>query len=254
MSALTGKHALITGGGTGIGRAIALRLSHAGAAVTLMARDAARLEAVAADLPRAQAIGLDLRSDDMVAAAFRQATERFGPAAILVNNAGIAPSAPFGKTDPGLWNEVLAVNLTGVYLSVRAALDDMIAQDFGRIITIASTAGLKGYPYVSAYVAAKHGVIGLTRALALEVAHRNITVNSICPGFADTAIVRNSIETIARKTGRSEQDALDLLVAGNPQKPLIEPDEIAALALWLCSPDARSVTGQALAMAGGEVM
>ncbi len=254
MTNLKGQHAIITGGGTGIGRAIAQLFAERGAAVTLMARNEERLKAVSDTLPKAQAIALDITDEDGVATAFDRAAERFGPAHILVNNAGIAPTASFAKTTYDNWNLVMSVNAGGIFLCTRAALEQMKQTDHGRIINIASTAGLKGYSYVSAYVASKHAVIGLTRALALELAGKPITINSICPGFTNTDIVQRSIETIINKTGRSEQDALAELVKNNPQKRLIEPDEIAALALWLCSPDARSVTGQSLSVAGGEVM
>lgn len=253
MTDLKGQHAVITGGGTGIGRAIARLFAEKGASITLMARDEARLQAVADALPKAQAISLDITDEDGVARAFDRAAERFGPAHILVNNAGIAPTAPFHKTSYADWNRVMAVNAGGLFLCSRAALQHMKELNHGRIINIASTAGLKGYPYVSAYVASKHAVIGLTRALALELARKPVTVNSICPGFTNTDIVQRSIETIMEKTGRSERDALAELVKNNPQQRLIEPDEIAALALWLCSPDASSITGQSLAVAGGEV-
>lgn len=254
MTNLKGQHAIITGGGTGIGRAIAQLFAERGAAVTLMARNEERLKAVSDTLPKAQAIALDITDEDGVATAFDRAAKRFGPAHILVNNAGIAPTASFAKTTYDNWNLVMSVNAGGIFLCTRAALEQMKQTDHGRIINIASTAGLKGYSYVSAYVASKHAVIGLTRALALELAGKPITINSICPGFTNTDIVQRSIETIINKTGRNEQDALAELVKNNPQRRLIEPDEIAALALWLCSPDARSVTGQSLSVAGGEVM
>ncbi|GER00542.1 3-hydroxyacyl-CoA dehydrogenase [Iodidimonas gelatinilytica] len=254
MTDLARQHAVVTGGGTGIGKAIAKRLADAGAAITLMARDEERLHALASELPKAQAIAVDICDEAAVATAFEQAAKRFGPVTILVNNAGIAPSAPLSKTSFEMWRKVMAVNLDGVFLCSMAALAGMKEHGFGRIINIASTAGLKGYPYVSAYVAAKHGVIGLTRAMALELARTSITVNSICPGFTDTDIVRRSVDIIMKKTGRTETEALAELAKDNPQKRLITPDEIAAQALWLCSSDAGSITGQALAIAGGEVM
>lgn len=254
MTDLSGRHAVVTGGGTGIGAAIARVLSKAGAAVTVMARDRARLEDTAAGLETAQAVAIDVTEEGSVERAFARAEEGFGPVHILVNNAGVAPTAPFAKMSLADWNGVLAVNLTGVFLCSRAVARAMLTAKTGRIINIASTAGLKGYPYVSAYVASKHGVIGLTRALAAEFATKGVTVNSICPGYTDTDIVRRAVQTIVEKTGRSEADALSELVKSNPQRRLIDPEEVASLALWLCGEEARSVTGQALAVAGGEVM
>jgi NAD(P)-dependent dehydrogenase (short-subunit alcohol dehydrogenase family) len=174
---------------------------------------------------------------------------------ILVNNAGEARSAPFEKTDPGLWSRVLAVNLNGAYLVSRAALPDLKAHGAGaRLINIASTAGLIGYAYVAAYCAAKHGLIGLTRALALEFAKTGITVNAVCPGFTDTPIIERSIETIVAKTGRSREAALTEFTKSNPQGRLVKPQEVADTVLWLASPGAASINGQAIAVAGGEVL
>ncbi len=245
---------MVTGGGTGIGAAIAGRLSAAGARVTLMGRTLDRLESKAAELGDAQAIAADVTDESSVEQAFERARAEFGPISILVNNAGAAPSAPFKKTSLALWNSAIEVNLTGVFLCSRAVIEGMLEAGAGRIINIASVAGLKGYGYVSAYCAAKHGVIGLTRSMALEFATKGITVNAICPGFADTQIVADAIENITAKTGRSPEQALGELTKHNPQGRLIDAGEVAAMALWLCSEDTRSVTGQALALAGGEVM
>ncbi|MGC1730945.1 MAG: SDR family oxidoreductase, partial [Steroidobacteraceae bacterium] len=178
---------------------------------------------------------------------------RFGAVDILVNNAGQAASAKFTETDPALWERILAVNLTGTYLCTRAAIPDMLKAGFGRIVNIASIAGLRGAAYISAYTASKHAVIGLTRALALEYAMRNVTVNAVCPGYVDTDIVRNAIANIRSKTGRSESEALAALLATNPQRRLIEPREVAHAVLWLCRPGAESVTGQSIILSGGEV-
>jgi NAD(P)-dependent dehydrogenase (short-subunit alcohol dehydrogenase family) len=173
---------------------------------------------------------------------------------ILINNAGQAASAPLIKTDEALWNRMLAVNLTGTYLCTRAVLPDMLQASSGRIVNIASTAGLRGYAYVTAYTASKHGVVGLTRALALEVAANGITVNAICPGYTDTDIVRNAVKTIVNQTGRSAEQARALLARTNPQHRLIQPQEVAQAAVWLCREDSASITGQCLTIAGGEVM
>ena len=251
---LDGVHAVVTGGATGIGAAIAERLAGAGARVALLARNGERLARAAGALPAAQGISCDVTDEESVERSFGQAEQTFGPVGVLVNNAGVAPTAPVVKTSLDLWRQVLDVNLTGAFLCARRALPGMVDAGWGRIITIASTAGLKAYPYVSAYVASKHGVIGLTRAIALETARKGVTANAVCPGYADTDIVEMSIETIVQKTGRDRAQALDELVKGNPQRRLIDPEEVAATVAWLCTPQARSITGQSLAVAGGEVM
>lgn len=248
------RHVLISGGGTGIGAAIARSLAAQGARVSLLGRTAAPLESLAATLENARAITCDVTEESSVAAAFEQAKEAFGPVDVLVNNAGAAPTAPFHKLTTSDWRQVMAVNLDGVFHCSRAAIDDMLAAGWGRIINIASTSALRGYAYVSAYSAAKHGVLGLTRSLALETATRGITVNAVCPGYTDTELVRRSVRNIVEKTGRSEEEALATFTRSNPQGRLIQPDEVAAAALWLCSEEARSVTGQAISVSGGEVM
>jgi NAD(P)-dependent dehydrogenase (short-subunit alcohol dehydrogenase family) len=254
---LAGRHAVVTGGGRGIGAAVATALAHAGARITLMGRDRAALDAHARTLqPSAnvQAVAVDVTDAASVAAAFQETARRFGAATILVNNAGQAASAPFAKTDPTLWDRMLRVNLTGTYLATQAALPGMLDAGFGRVVNVASTAGLAGYPYVSAYCAAKHGVIGLTRALAIEFARRNITVNAVCPGYTDTDIVRDAIANIQAKTGLTAEEALAELTRDNPQRRLIRPDEVASAVVWLCLPDSDAVTGQAISVSGGEVM
>jgi NAD(P)-dependent dehydrogenase (short-subunit alcohol dehydrogenase family) len=251
MDTLKGKHAVVTGASRGIGLAIARALLAQGARVTLMARDAAALEAAAAGL------GSDTAwqtSDVTDAASVDAAFARAGAVDILVNNAGQPASAPFGRTDAALWQRMLDVNLTGAYHCIQAALPGMLDLGWGRIVNVASTAGLTGYRYVAAYCAAKHGLVGLTRALALEVAARGVTVNAVCPGFTETDIVRDAVANIVRKTGRSEDQARAELAAVNPQGRLVQPDEVAHAVAWLCMPGASAMNGQAVAVAGGEVM
>jgi 3-hydroxybutyrate dehydrogenase len=255
MSGLAGKHALVTGASRGIGAAIARALSADGARVSLLARDAATVAEVvqSAGADAALALTADVTDAAAVAAAFALARRRFGGIHILINNAGQAASARFTDTDATLWNRMLAVNLTGSYLCAREALIDMLQLGFGRIVNIASTAGLRGGAYIAAYTASKHGVIGLTRSLALEYAAKNLTVNAVCPGFVNTDIVKDAIANIRARTGRSESEALAALLATNPQRRLIEPEEVAHAALWLCRPGTESVTGQSIILSGGEV-
>jgi NAD(P)-dependent dehydrogenase (short-subunit alcohol dehydrogenase family) len=251
METLQGKHAVVTGASRGIGLAIARTLRAHGASVTLMARDARALEAAASDLGGDTAWQtVDVTDADGVAAAFARA----GAVDILVNNAGQAASAPFGRTDAALWQRMLDVNLTGAYHCIQAALPGMLDAGWGRVVNVASTAGLTGYRYVSAYCAAKHGLVGLTRALALEVANRGVTVNAVCPGFTDTDIVADAVANIVRKTGRTADGARAQLAAANPQGRLVQPDEVAHAVAWLCMPGAAAMNGQAIAVAGGEVM
>jgi NAD(P)-dependent dehydrogenase (short-subunit alcohol dehydrogenase family) len=248
---LNGKHAVVTGASRGIGLAVARALLAQGARVTLMARDAAALEAAAAGLGGATAWRtMDVTDPAAVAQAFAHA----GTVDILVNNAGQAASAPFGRTDDALWQRMLDVNLTGAYHCIQAALPGMVDAGWGRIVNVASTAGLTGYRYVAAYCAAKHGLVGLTRALALEVAGRGVTVNAVCPGYTETDIVAVAVANIVRTTGRSEEQARAGLAAANPQGRLVRPGEVAHAVAWLCMPGAAAMNGQAIAVAGGEVM
>jgi 3-hydroxybutyrate dehydrogenase len=251
---LAGRHALVTGAGRGIGAAIAQRLAAEGARVTLVARSERQLQETAAPLgDAAQCIAADMTDLQAVSRGFEAAAESFGPVDILINNAGKAQSAPLQRTSEELWHSLIAVNLTGAYHGIRAVLPTMLERKFGRIVSIASTAGLRGYPYVAAYCASKHGVIGLTRALALEVAQRNITVNAVCPGYTETDLVRDTIANIQKVTGRSAEEAREALTRTNPQGRLIQPMEIAHAVLWLCLPGSESVNGQSIAIAGGEV-
>jgi len=251
---LAGRHALVTGAGKGIGAAIATALAQQGASVTLLGRQLDRLAVGAAALGEAGfAVVADVADPVAVGHAFARARAHFGEVDLLVNNAGQAVSASFAKTDTQLFQQMLAVNLTGTYVCTHEALPAMVARNFGRVVNIASTAGLVGYAYCAAYCAAKHGVIGLTRALALEVATRNITVNAVCPGFTDTDIVRDAVVNIQSKTGRTAQDAVASLVVNNPQRRLVTPAEVANAVVWLCLPGSESITGQSLPVAGGEV-
>jgi NAD(P)-dependent dehydrogenase (short-subunit alcohol dehydrogenase family) len=245
------RHAFITGGGSGIGLAIAGALG--GWRLTLAGRNRARLETAAASLKDARVQAVDVTNAAAVEAAMRQAAQAFGPVALLVNNAGGTSSAPFEKTSLQAWREILDVNLMGTVHCTRAALPAMKANGWGRIVNISSTAGLTGYRYVSAYVAAKHAVVGLTRALALEVARSGVTVNAVCPGFTDTGLIASAVANIAKTTGRSPDEALATFTASNPQGRLVKPEEVAAAVAWLASDAAAAVNGIALPIAGGEV-
>ncbi len=276
---LQGHHALVTGGGSGIGAAIARALAAEGAALTLVGRRRAPLDKTADTIRSCRAkssgactdvgdppldfarderegvacIQADVSDRDEVAAAFVSAREAHGPISILVNNAGAAESAPLSKVTADSWRRTMAVNLDALLHCTQAALPDLMEAEDGRIVTVASTAGLKGYAYSAPYCAAKHGAIGLTRALALELAATRTTVNAVCPGFTDTEMVAEAVEKIRAKTGRSDDEARAELARFNPQKRLVDPQEVASAVVWLCLPESRSITGQAIAVAGGEV-
>ena len=253
--ALNGRHAVVTGAARGIGAEIARTLAAEGARVSLLGRDRAALQRVQAELPGDGhgVVVADVSDEGSVRAAFDAARAASGPVAILVNNAGQAESAPFLKTSVELWQRMLAVNLTGSFLCAQAALPDMLELGWGRIVNIASTAGQKGYAYVAAYTAAKHGVIGLTRSLALEVARKGVTVNAVSPGYTDTDILRAGVANVVGKTGRSEADALAEFAVVNPQRRIVQPAEVADAVRWLCGEGAASVTGQSISVSGGEV-
>ncbi|MDE2377309.1 SDR family oxidoreductase [Bradyrhizobium sp.] len=246
------SHALVTGGGRGIGRAIAATLAGAGAVVTVIGRNAAPLnEAVDSGAAHFAAVA-DVADEASLRAAIAKAAAR-QPIDILVANAGSAESALFAKSDDALFERMMDVNFMGVVHAIRNVLTDMKSRPYGRIVAIASTAGLKGYPYVTAYTAAKHAVVGLVRSLALELTNTGVTVNAVCPGFTDTDLVAGSVETIMKKTGRSREQAIAELARNNPQGRLITPGEVADTVLWLCGERAGAITGQAVAVAGGEI-
>lgn len=253
MTILQGRHAMVTGGGRGIGRAIAETLAKAGAKVTIIGRDQATLDRVVSEGGAHAAVAADVTDPDAVQAAVQTSVSRHGPVDLMIANAGSAVSAPFLKSSPALFRQMLDVNLIGVTNVAQAVLGSMTERGFGRIVAVASTAGLKGYPYVSAYCASKHAVVGFVRALALETATTGVTVNAVCPGFTDTDLVAESLERIMAKTGRTREQALSEFVKHNPQQRLISPTEVADAVLWLCGEGARSVTGQAIAVAGGEI-
>ncbi len=249
---ISGKHALVTGGGSGVGRAIALALAKAGIDVTICGRREAELDKVAAESDRIFGIVADVTNEAAMASLHEIAAAARGPFDIVVANAGTSGSAPAHKTTLADWQRTLAVNLTGAFLTVKPALAGMAARKTGRIVFIASTAGLKGYAYVAPYVAAKHGVVGLMRALAAEVAKSGVTVNAVCPGFVETEMLEESIQRIVEKTGRSVAEARSSLASTNPQGRFIQPREVAEAVLWLCGDAAASITGQTISISGGE--
>ena len=250
---LSGRRAVITGASRGIGAAVAARLAQGGAATVLIGRDSKALADQTARIANSTAAICDVTDAAQVQKVFSQLLQH-GMIDILINNAGAAASAPFLRTDDSLVERMLSVNLLSAFRCARAVLPAMLEHGYGRIVNVASIAGLRGYPYVTAYVAAKHALVGLTRALAIEVVQKGITVNAVCPSYTDTQLVRGAAAAISAKTGRSEADVVQEIVRTNPQRRMIQPEEIAETVAWLCGPDTDSITGQAIPIAGGEIM
>jgi NAD(P)-dependent dehydrogenase (short-subunit alcohol dehydrogenase family) len=254
---LQGRHALVTGAGSGIGAAIARVLAESGATLTLAGRRLEPLQRTLQRLPHAERHGcvmFDVTDEAAVREAFASAAAQRGPIGVLVNNAGQASSQPFVKAEAAHWRAMLDVNLMGAVHCTQAALPAMLSAGWGRVINVASTAGLAGYAYVTAYCAAKHAVIGLTRALSLEVAKKGVTVNAVCPGYTDTPLLDDALSNIVAKTGLDAEAARRTLAAHNPQGRLVQPAEVAQTVLWLALNESAAITGQAIAVAGGEVM
>ena len=251
--ALSGRRAVITGASRGIGAAIAARLAEAGAETVLIGRDAKALAQQADRIEHATSAICDVTDAAQVEKVFAGLLAR-GAVDILINNAGAAESAPFLKTSDAMLERMLSVNLGSAFRCTRALLPAMLARSYGRIVNVSSIAGLRGYPYVTAYVAAKHALVGFTRALAMETVQKGITVNAVCPGYTDTDLVRGAASAISAKTGRSEGDVVQEMIRNNPQGRMIRPEEVAETVAWLCGPGTDSITGQAIAIAGGEIM
>jgi NAD(P)-dependent dehydrogenase (short-subunit alcohol dehydrogenase family) len=255
---LFGKVAVITGAGRGIGRAVALSLAKQNAKVALLSRTLSEVQVVAKEIQElggeAHALCCDVADAASITSAFSDIKSSLGVVDIFVASAGIAPSASFLRTDLTLWESTLRVNLTGAFLCAQAVTPGMLQRKWGRIIFIASTAANKGYAYTSAYCASKHGLLGLTRAMAIELAESGVTINAICPGFVDTPMTSNNIDRIVQKTGRSPEEARKALEALSPQKRLVTPEEIAHIAVSLCDELSKGITGQGIVIAGGEVM
>ena len=250
MSEFEGRRAVITGGGTGIGLAVAKRLAAGGASVVLMGRNLERLQVAAQDIPGGLAVQCDVTDADSVNAAFAKAREA-GPINILVNNAGIASGRPFHKLDEAEWRRIQDVNVDGVFRCTKAVVGDLMGADYGRVVNIASVAGLRGGPYISHYCASKHAVVGMTRALAVEWAQTPVTVNAVCPGYVETNMAEGAIQTIMSNTKRSRAEAIGELTMMNPQGRMIQVEEVAETVAWLCNANSYTVNGQAIALDGG---
>jgi NAD(P)-dependent dehydrogenase (short-subunit alcohol dehydrogenase family) len=244
---------LVTGGGSGIGLAIARALAGAGWKITITGRNKDKLEAAVKTIGGGYFATFDVTDAEAVAAAVHDVQKARGPVQLLVNNAGGVSSASFEKTNLEAWRQTIELNLMGTVHSIQAVLPQMKQTGFGRIVNVASTAGLTGYRYVSAYVAAKPAVVGLTKALALELAKTGITINAVCPGYTDTDVVASAVKAISKSSGRSETETLASFTATNPQGRLIKPEQVAAAVLWLASDEAGAVNGITLPVAGGEV-
>lgn len=256
---LAGRHAIVTGGGRGIGAYVADRLAKLGADVTVMGRTRASLDERVSEIiarygVRAFAQTVDLTDVAAIPQAFAAAAEQLGAPTILINNAGISDSAPFLRTTLDHWNRLMLVDATAPFVCTQQVLKGMLDAKWGRVVTISSSAGLSGYPYIAAYCAAKHASIGMIKALAREVATKGVTVNAVCPSYVETDMVNQTLDNIVAKTGRSREDALAELVVYNPQKRLVQPEEVADAAAWLCLPSSAAVTGQSIILAGGELM
>lgn len=258
MISLAGKTAVVTGGGRGIGAACARALAEAGARIIVASRTREAVEAVAADLQRrghhALAVLCDVTDPVSVHELARFSADRMGPVDVLVNNAGIGVSAPLAKLELEDWQRVFAVNVTGTFLCTQAFMPGMVERQWGRVVNMASVAGLAGASYIAAYSASKHAVVGFTRCVASEVAGAGVTVNAVCPGYVDTDMTRGSLERIAAKTGRTREQALEAILSGTPQHRLISADEVAFAVLALCADDARGINGQTIVIDGGALL